>query len=253
MRTTLLALSLAAVAFSADSRPKVRAITAFIHIDAEEAYTAQVEDAMKFLNAAREAYHRAGFEVQGVRIVTQPSPQYIQGMSRDEALTFFHHLNDLAGKLQYAPNIGLLDASNLDLMAAVLAETRLNASMIIAGDDGIRWNAIRDAARLIKTVAARSPHGRGNFNFAATAMVKPYGPFYPGAYHSGSGRALAVGLEGANVVADIFAHVPGNIDAGSRVQRPCKHARLLHTASDTPYCPEVQPVRGTSATCDVDR
>jgi uncharacterized protein (UPF0210 family) len=58
---------------------------------------------------------------------------------------------------------------------------------------------------MVKAVSAGSPHGGGNLNFAVTAMVKPYGPFYPGAYHLGTGHAFAVGLEGANVVADVFA------------------------------------------------
>jgi uncharacterized protein (UPF0210 family) len=204
MRPAILAFVLLPLAFGADTRPKVRAVTAFINIDSKS-YAAQVDEAMKFLNAAREAYRTAGFEVEGVRIVTQPSAQYIKGMARDEALTFFHRLNELAGKLKFAPNIGLLDTSNLDLMATVLAQTKLNASMIIAGEDGIRWDAIRDAARLIRNIAARSPHGSGNFNFAATAMVKPYGPFFPGAWHTSAAHTFAVGFEGANVVNEVFA------------------------------------------------
>jgi uncharacterized protein (UPF0210 family) len=52
-------------------------------------------------------------------------------------------------------------------------------------------------------------HGQGNLNFAAIAMLKPYGPFYPGAYHAGShpgnSRAFSVGVEGASVVAEVFA------------------------------------------------
>jgi uncharacterized protein (UPF0210 family) len=42
-------------------------------------------------------------------------------------------------------------------------------------------------------------------------MVKPYGPFYPGAWHNGAGKTFAVGLESANVVAEVFAqfHEPG--------------------------------------------
>jgi uncharacterized protein (UPF0210 family) len=36
-------------------------------------------------------------------------------------------------------------------------------------------------------------------------MVKPYTPFYPAAYHTGPGRTFAVGLEGANVVGEVFA------------------------------------------------
>ena len=55
-------------------------------------------------------------------------------------------------------------------------------------------------------MGARSPHGQGNFNFAAIAMLKPYGPFYPGAWHPGGGpRSFAMGLEAANVVMDVFS------------------------------------------------
>ena len=51
---------------------------------------------------------------------------------------------------------------------------RLNANIVTASDDGIHWNAVRQAAVIIKSVGARSPHGQGNFNFAAIAMLKPY-------------------------------------------------------------------------------
>jgi uncharacterized protein (UPF0210 family) len=65
---------------------------------------------------------------------------------------------------------------------------------------------VRQAARVIKGVGERSPHGQGNFNFAAIAMLKPYGPFYPGAWHPGGGpRRFAVGLEAANVAMDVFS------------------------------------------------
>jgi uncharacterized protein (UPF0210 family) len=36
-------------------------------------------------------------------------------------------------------------------------------------------------------------------------MMKPYGPYYPGSYHLGKGHAFALAMEGANVVADVFA------------------------------------------------
>ena len=80
-----------------------------------------------------------------------------------------------------------------------LDESGFDANLITAADDGIHWRAIRQAARLIKYVSVHSPHGQGNFNFGAIAMMKPYGPFYPGSY-SGGGRNFAVGLESANVV-----------------------------------------------------
>ena len=163
-----------------------------------------------FLNSARESYRRAGFEVETIRIVTQPFPRYTAAMKRADAIALLRKLDELAAKSGFAPNIGTAmvgdgdDTAPLDLLAEALATTRLNASLAIAGEDGVHWRAIREAARLVKNVAARSPHGRGNLNFAVTAMVKPYGPFYPGAYHLGAGHTFAVGLEGASVVAGVL-------------------------------------------------
>ena len=210
MRKFLLFLALACVAFAADSRPKVRAITAFIRID-PQSYEQQYADTMRFLNDARAAYRAAGFEVESVRIVTQPFPEYIRGMKPDAAVTFLHKLDELATKLQFTPNIGAAmlkdgdDASVLDVLAKTLATTKLNASLVIAGEDGIHWRSIHETAKLVKSVEALSPNGRGNLNFAAAAMVKPFTPFYPAAYHTSSGKTFAVGLEGANVVGEVFA------------------------------------------------
>lgn len=222
MRNALLALLLVSAAAAADSRPKVRAITAFIDIDAK-AYSAQIGDTMRFLNSARTAYQRAGFEVETIRIVTQPFPRYIQGMKREDALALFHKLNDLAASSGFSLNIGIAmlhdndDASLNPMLAEALSTGKINASLVIAGEDGIHWRALREAAKLIHEIAQRSAHGEGNFNFAATAMVKPYGPFYPGAYHLGGARAFAVGLESANVVADVFAQTHDPVEAEKRL------------------------------------
>lgn len=211
MRRTLLLFAAAACALAADSRPKVRAITAFIDIDAKS-YAEQYASTVKFLNSAREAYKSAGFEVETIRIATQPFWQYTRGLSRAAALDLLHQIDDLGGKLGFAPSIGPAmlkdndDVAAVDLLIEFLASARrTNASLVTADIDGIHWNALYQAARLIKTVSLRSPHSQGNLNFAAIAMLKPYGPFYPGAYHNGGGRNFSVGLEGANVVADVFA------------------------------------------------
>jgi uncharacterized protein (UPF0210 family) len=205
-------------AFGADSRPKVRAVTAFIRIDAAH-YEAQFADTMRFLRSAADAYRAAGFEVEGVRIATQPFPEYIRGMKAEEALRLLQNIDALSKKLDFRPSIGSAmvhdndDAGVLEVLAKALSTTDLNASLAIAGDDGIHWRAIGQAAKLIHSVAAQSPHGRGNLNFAATAMVKPYGPFYPGAWHVGAGHAFAVGLESANVVMDVFAKTHDPVEA----------------------------------------
>lgn len=212
---TLILLAAAALPGSASGpKPQVRAITAFITIDAKS-YPSQIEEAVKFLSHVREAVTSAGYQVQGIRISTQPFPEYTRGLGRAEALKLLRGIDELSVKLGFAPNIGPAmskdtdDTAPVDLLTEVLSTpgNHLNANIITAGEDGINWNVVRQAARIIKTVGERSPHGQGNFNFAAIAMLKPYGPFYPGAWHPGDGpRRFAIGLEGANVVMDVFAH-----------------------------------------------
>jgi uncharacterized protein len=211
MRKALLALALTATVMSAGPRPKVRAITAFIDVDAQN-YTRQIEDTVKFLNAARESYRAAGWEVETIRIATQPFPQYTKGLSHQSALAMLRGIDRLGEKLSFMPSIGPAMWNDSDSAAAVdllidflSVPGRTNASLITAAEDGIHWNAIRQAARLIGTVSQRSTHGQGNLTFAAIAMLKPYGPFFPGAYHAGGSRAFSVGVEGASVVAEVFA------------------------------------------------
>jgi len=162
----------------------------------------------------RTALQEAGYEVSGIRISTQPFPEYTRGLSHAEALSVLRGIDELAGKLKFAPNIGPVmqrddDAGSVDLLTEVLSMpgNRLVSNIMTAGDDGIHWNAVRQAARIIRAVGERSPHGQGNFNFAAIAMLKPYGPFYPGAWHAGGeAPAFAIGMESANVVMDVFQH-----------------------------------------------
>jgi uncharacterized protein (UPF0210 family) len=105
------------------------------------------------------------------------------------------------------------DPAAMHLLAEMLSMLPdLNASAVIADDDGIHWKTIRETAKLVRYVADHSTRSQGNFQFAATAMVKPLGPFFPGAYHSGAGKAFSLGFEGANVVQQVFGATHGDFD-----------------------------------------
>jgi hypothetical protein len=95
----------------------------------------------------------------------------------------------------------------------VLSQISVSASIIIADESGIHWHAVKAAAHVIKEVSERSPHGDGNFNFAAIAMMKPYGPYYPASFHFGHGKAFAIAMEGANVVAGVFSKYHDPVEA----------------------------------------
>jgi len=207
----LVQASNAVVKHSNDSyrKPKIRAITAFVRIEPSQ-YRQQIEEAVTMLRQAKVAFEKGGYEVQTIRITTQPFTQYIGDPSGPDALEFFKRLDELSKKDSFMLNIGSLtlgsssDAARVALLSQILAITRVNASVVVAGDDGVHWNAIRAAAQVVKYVEEHSPNGTNNFDFAAVAIVPPYVPFFPASNHDGSGRQFSVGWEAGGFVADIL-------------------------------------------------
>src|SRR5215475_8740145 len=203
---------------AAEVRPRIRAVTAFVEIDPSN-YAAKISEAQKFLAAAKDALNKAGFEGAGGRITTQPFPQYTKGMTPEEAVAFVGKLREAASKERSGLNIGAAMVHDNDDPAAaalavdILSKVSVNANLITADEQGIHWKALRQAARVIKQLSERSPHGDANFNFGAIAMMKPYGPYYPGSYHLGRGRAFAVAMEGAEVVGDVFRQYRDPVEA----------------------------------------
>jgi uncharacterized protein len=197
-------------ALGSERRPKIRAITAFVRIESSQ-YRQQMEDAVGMLRQAKAAFEKSGYDVQTIRITTQPFNQYVGGRSTAEALDFFKSLDDLSKRDSFLLNIGPLtladssDATKVELLSQVLAQTRANASLVVADEDGVRWSAIRSAAQVIKYLEQHSPNGANNFDFAAVAMVPPHVPFFPASNHNGAGHEFAVGWEAGAFVADVLA------------------------------------------------
>src|SRR6516165_4754026 len=91
VKRVLCSLVLAAVATAPAIRgdgmvkPRIRAITGFITIDAKS-YASQIQETVTFLSQVRDAVKAAGYDVAGIRISTQPFPQYTRGLTHADAL-----------------------------------------------------------------------------------------------------------------------------------------------------------------------
>ena len=204
------------------AKPKVRAITAFVRLDPKN-YEHQLAEALGILRKTKAEFEAQGYQVETIRFTTQPLAEMTSGLTEEQALTFLGKLDQLAAKENVAANIGPATVHDNDnpatmhlLERALSTLTHLNASAIIADEAGIHWKAISRTTELVQYVAAHSPHAQGTFNFTATAMLKPYGPFFPGSWHDGPGGQFSIGFEGANVVRDVFAKDKGNADAATR-------------------------------------
>ncbi len=191
------------------ANPKIRAITAFINLDRVR-YKEQVADALKMLRRAQTTFESRGYQVQTIRIATQPFPEYTKGLTKEQTIAFFKEYDALAVKEKFAASIGpaMLNADDSaaqgELLGEILFNTKsLNATLVVAGEEGVRWNAVGAAARVMKKLE-ETEHSQGNFRFAAIAMVPPLTPFFPAAYHTGFGHQFAIALESANTVAAAF-------------------------------------------------
>ena len=201
----------AVVPASGQEKPKVRAITAFIRLDTSQ-YKQQVTDALTMLRNAKARFELAGYEVETIRISTQPFPEYTRGMSKQATLAFFHDLDNLAKQEKFLVGIGpaLMSEKDDPAQAQVLAEalsltSSLRGTIVVAADDGVHWKSVRAAADVMKYLEDHTDHSLGNFFFAAIANVPAYAPFYPASYHQGLGHQFAIALESANVVAAVMA------------------------------------------------
>lgn len=201
-----------------DSHPKIRTVTAFLRLDRQN-YAQQVANALTMLRTAKDEFTHAGYEVETIRITTQPFPQIIKGLTNQQALDFFREYDKLAQKEGFAAEIGPAmmaesdDPSRADLLAEIIAGTQaINGFILIADQSGVHWNAVRAAARVIKYLEEHTPRSEGNFRFAAGAFPPAIAPFYPVSYTSGPGHEFAIGMESANIVQQVFS--AGKIDFG---------------------------------------
>jgi len=206
------------------AKPKIRAVTAFIRLDRAR-YKSQIAETLAFLRKAKAAFEKSGYEVETIRITTQPFPEYTKGLSTDQALAFFTDYDALAIKEGFDASIGPAmlkdsdDTAQADLLGKILSRSKtLEGSVSIAGEDGIHWKVIRATAEVIKYLEAKSPHGQANFSFTAAALVPSGTPFYPASYLTGPGKQFAIALQSANVIAEALNGAKSADAAESRIR-----------------------------------
>ena len=180
---------------------RVRTITAGTNLKSL-ADTRAVDAAVATLKRAKQAVSDAGYEVQTVRIATQPLLEDSGWRARARALTTLQALDRTMVAESVLLSIGPVlaaDGDDTDFAnwAAELARTTQNVSFTVrvaSPERGTSPRGVTAAGDAIAAIARATPGGIGNFRFAAAANVPAGTPFFPVAYHSGS-DAMAIGLE----------------------------------------------------------
>jgi hypothetical protein len=206
------------------SKPVIRAITIFTDIDPAR-FDATFQEAVAMLRTAKASFEQAGYTVQTIRITTQPFPDIVRGMRREQAIEFFNRYAAALEKEGIISAIGPafvhdLDHDWVEVFARVLAaHPQLDGCVIVTDDTGIQWPAVHEAAYVMKYLEEHTPNGQGNFGFAAAAMVPENSPFFPASYDLAPKKRFAIAMQGAGFVDEAFSGANGNLkDAREKLE-----------------------------------
>ena len=170
-----------------------------------------LQPTLSFLKQAKRVVTDAGYEVQTVRIATQPFLEEASPRGRADALAALQALDRVVTAEGVLLSIGPVLAPDGDdpqfgQWAAELARSTHNLSFsvrVASPDRSASPRGVTAAGEAMAAIARATPAGIGNFRFAAAAMVPAGTPFFPVAYHQGS-ESVAVGLESPPLLSAAF-------------------------------------------------
>ena len=202
---------------------RIRTITAGVPLTLD-GWEKQLEQAVTFLRDARAEYQAQDYEVQTLRIATQPLPNYLSDWLSPAGLAVIADMDAFCEEHGIVMSIGPVISSDqyepgLADWAAELIRSSSHISFtvgIASVDGGIHPGAIRSAAEVIAAIAQTSPGGEGNFNFAATAHCPPGTPFFPAGWHQGE-PSFAIGLETPPLLLSAVKSLPENVSASRHI------------------------------------
>lgn len=209
---------------------RIRTITAGVKL-ASASDIGSLQKAMTFLAYARKQYLSLDYEVQTLRIATQPMAHYLADWSASDSMDVIKQLDAFATENKVSFSIGPVNnpAQDSDEFVAWLAELvrdtkNINCSLIVASKDkGIEQQSVNLAAKIMVAISKSTSGGEGNFSFAATAFCPPGTPFFPAAYYMAD--AFSIGLESASLLTHSFRAASSAKDSIKQLRKDL-HAAL---------------------------
>lgn len=214
---------------------KIRSITIFANLTLPLS-DAQLEGLGNFAASARNAYTKAGFEVQTVRLATDLFPALALSSWSEAPAEFVVALETQARAhgfdyISLGPSTHQMLPHLPDIFAAT-KYTFATAHIINSTSSFIDGDVIRNAAQIIQKIS-KLEDGFGNLRFAALANVPPGSPFFPAAYHDGSEPTFAIATQSADLAVRACEGARDVGDASARLITEIEHkaARLVSVAA----------------------
>jgi hypothetical protein len=186
---------------------KVRTITTFLSLTSQKQHWHQeILQASTFCTELAHEFQTNHYQVQSVRIVTNPFGEYLDTTNIDTARADLLFLSELLRSTQ-SPKLRIRFAigeakttQEIALLPELIQEfgDLCNACVNVGRDEhGILDNErIELAAEAVKKISQITQRGEGNFNFTVNFNCKPLIPYFPASYHQRElGNKFVIGLE----------------------------------------------------------
>ncbi len=217
------------------SNPKVRAITGFVWLE-QGTWEMQVAGTLVVLRKVKSEFEAQGYQVESLRITTQPLGELVKGMPEEQALAYLGQLDQLSGKESFDLNVGPAmmqdgdDPATLHVLQQALSTLpNIEASTIIADESGIHWKTIHQTAELVKYVAEHSPTRARDIQLYGHGHAETAGAVLSGVVsHGGRASNLRLGLKGRTLLRRYSRKDKGNAEAATAdlTAALTKHAKV---------------------------
>jgi hypothetical protein len=186
---------------------KIRTITFFINLNKDKKN--QKEKILKIAHLANKLatlYEAKNYEIQSLRIVTNPFSEYIDTSSKESALKDMSYIQEILScdeMPKYRIRFAVGEAKTLEeirLVPTLIAHFGdiANICVNVPSDTlGIADNKkILSCVHAVRSISKATPRGEGNFNFTVNFNCPPLIPYFPASYfQSDMDECFALGFE----------------------------------------------------------
>ena len=183
---------------------KIRSITYFMN-PGWPFRAAELEQAQRFAATARQAYERAGYEVQTQRLATVSFPDLLPELTLEAVVDLAQQVEAFGQEHGFDFfSIGSASPERLEAYPLIPETLKRTENIFMTGlmtlpGGRVSLPAVQACAKIVHTLGPALPDGFKNLYFAALANVPPGTPFLPAAYHTGEQAGFALAVEGADL------------------------------------------------------
>lgn len=197
---------------------KIRTITAGVEVD-YPFRESNLKPSINLLKEARELLTFHDYEVQSIRITTQPWKEYNPGEDRKKIISEIKRLEEYL----IEENIDFLsigytdDVSTIEHIPEILANTEITSCSVNLNPGIEQYNLLLNkTSELYLKISRLNEKGSKNFNFTSIVNCPPDIPFFPAAYHRGE-PVFMIGTESSDLVTQAFMKADSIEEAENKI------------------------------------